>query len=428
MISRSYSWPDGHWDWYQHLAFKHGIRVGELAFVGGQVDKTDKGEPLNAYDLPRQTAAVVRHINTVLQGFGGSIEQVTKLVAFYSNDGSVDERAFLADVGRCFPECAGKDFAGVGPVITPVPLPCLALPGMMVEIEAIALLPANGNVLARHTANPGGLPPLPTPFSHGLRAGPHIWVGAQSPADADGAIQQAGDPVGQTGIVMDNLLKVLDELEVELSDVLKVGCWFDGDGTSATWEPGALERAEHFESPGPVVTELPSPCLPAGETARVEAWAMRGIDGKPLQRDSANSQSWQWPHPLPYSSAVRCEDLVFSVVICHSMQTAPSSIPVISTARPARSWKTPGPLCKPSGSTSITWSSRRASFLAKAESQGHRHQSNLALVFLQRAGRRLHRCPDAPLRPGRHPGNRRNHRHALTPKKQKKGDGGIKLY
>ena len=311
MIPRSYSWPDGHWDWYQHLAFKHGIRVGELVFVGGQVDKTAQGEPLNAYDLPRQTAAVVRHINTVLQGFGGSIEQVTKLVAFYSNDGRVDEQEFLADVGRCFLECAGKDFAGVGPVITPVPLPCLALPGMMVEIEAIALLPANGSMLARHTANPAGLPPLPTPFSHGLRAGPHIWVGAQSSKDADGAIQQAGEPVGQTGIVMDSLAKVLDELEVELSDVLKVGCWFDGDGTSATWAPGALERARHFESPGPVVTELPSPCLPAGETARVEAWAMRGIDGKPLQRDSVNSQSWQWPHPLLYSSAVRCEDLVF---------------------------------------------------------------------------------------------------------------------
>jgi hypothetical protein len=48
MKNREYSWPNGHWDWYQHLAFKHGIRVGDLMFVGGQVDKTDQGEPLNA--------------------------------------------------------------------------------------------------------------------------------------------------------------------------------------------------------------------------------------------------------------------------------------------------------------------------------------------------------------------------------------------
>lgn len=309
MKSRSHSWPEGHWDWYQHLAFKHGIRVGELIFVGGQVDKTDKGEPLNAYDLPSQTAAVVRHIATVLQGFGAGIEQVTKLVAFYTNDGRVDEQAFLTDVGRCFLECAGANPASAGPAITAVPLPCLALPGMMVEIEAIALHPASDRAIARRAANPASLPSLPPPFSHGLRAGVHTWVSAQSPTDTDGAIQHPGDAVSQTGVVMNHIEKVLGELGLNSSDVLKVGCWFDGDGTRATWEPGALERASHFERPGPVVTELPSPGLPAGETARVEVWAMRGIDGAALQRDSQTSDGWR--QPLPYSSAVRCQDLVF---------------------------------------------------------------------------------------------------------------------
>ena len=108
MKPREYSWPEGHWDWYQHLAFKHGIRSGELIFIGGQVDKTAKGEPLNAYDLPRQTAAVVRHIDTVLKGFGVGLGEVTKLVAFYVNDGSVDEQTFLADVGRCFWNVSAK--------------------------------------------------------------------------------------------------------------------------------------------------------------------------------------------------------------------------------------------------------------------------------------------------------------------------------
>ena len=51
MPERSYSWPEGHWDWYQHLAFKHGIRTGDMAFVGGQVDKSPTGKPLHVYDL-----------------------------------------------------------------------------------------------------------------------------------------------------------------------------------------------------------------------------------------------------------------------------------------------------------------------------------------------------------------------------------------
>ncbi len=29
MPERSYAWPEGPWDWYQHLAFKHGLRAGE---------------------------------------------------------------------------------------------------------------------------------------------------------------------------------------------------------------------------------------------------------------------------------------------------------------------------------------------------------------------------------------------------------------
>ena len=43
MKTRKYCWPQGHWDWYQHLAFQHGVKVGPMIFVGGQVDKTSKG-------------------------------------------------------------------------------------------------------------------------------------------------------------------------------------------------------------------------------------------------------------------------------------------------------------------------------------------------------------------------------------------------
>ena len=153
MPTRSYAWPQGHWDWYQHLAFKHGVRAGEMAFVGGQVDKSSTGEPLHAFDLATQTAVVVRHIDTVLREFGAGLANVVKLVAFYATDGHVDETAFLADIGRHVLAHGGAP-DGVGPAITLVPLPCLALPGMMVEIEAIAMLGKDGERFPRPTANP----------------------------------------------------------------------------------------------------------------------------------------------------------------------------------------------------------------------------------------------------------------------------------
>src|SRR5438045_5264558 len=93
MPTRSYAWPQGHWDWYQHLAFKHGGRAGKMSFVGGQVDKSSAGEPLHTFDLATQTAMVIRHIDTVLREFGAGLANVVKLVAFYATDGHVDETA-----------------------------------------------------------------------------------------------------------------------------------------------------------------------------------------------------------------------------------------------------------------------------------------------------------------------------------------------
>ena len=43
MADRSFVWPDGHWDWPEHLAYQHGVRAGEMIFVGGQVDKDAAG-------------------------------------------------------------------------------------------------------------------------------------------------------------------------------------------------------------------------------------------------------------------------------------------------------------------------------------------------------------------------------------------------
>ena len=108
-----------------------------MIYVGGQVDKDIKGKCLNLYDQPLQTRTVMKHINTVLDGFGSDYRDIVKLVAFYVNDGKTDERAFLAEVAGMLPkECH--------PAITPVPLPWLAYPGMMVEIEPVAMRTPDG--------------------------------------------------------------------------------------------------------------------------------------------------------------------------------------------------------------------------------------------------------------------------------------------
>src|SRR5215471_5845613 len=311
MPTRSYAWPLGHWDWYQHLAFKHGVRAGAMAFVGGQVDKSPAGEPLHVFDLATQTAVVIRHIDTVLREFGAGLANVVKLVAFYATDGNVNETAFLADVGRHVLAQGGAP-DGVGPVITLVPLPCLALPGMMVEIEAIAMLGTDGARLPRTTAHPPGLAPLPPPFSHGVRCGEHIWTSAQGGRAADGSLQYPQDLVAQTAVAMEHVAQVLAELGADLDDTVKLGTWYQGDGTRATWEPAARQRASYFTAPGPTVSALPTPSLPPGDMTRVDAWAMRGADGHRLARTYAQLHDvWQWPVALPVAIGLQCGEFVF---------------------------------------------------------------------------------------------------------------------
>lgn len=311
MPERSYAWPEGHWDWYQHLAFKHGVRAGEMAFVGGQVDKTPAGDPLHAYDLATQTEVVIRHIDTVLREFGAGLSHVVKLVAFYANDGGVDETAFLAELGQYVLAYAGIS-AGTGPAISLVPLPCLALPGMLVEIEAIAMWGREGEALECLTANPSELAPLPPPFSHGVRCQDHIWTSAQRSQSLDGRIRHPGEIFAQTETATAHLRWVLEALGTELDDTVKLSTWYRGDGTRDTWGPAARQRASYFVAPGPAVSALSTPSLPPGEMTRMEAWAMRGADGSRPDRTYAKiDDPWQWPLDLPTVTGLKCGDLVF---------------------------------------------------------------------------------------------------------------------
>ena len=156
MRPRAYSWPEGHWDWYRHLAFKHGVRSEQFVHVGGQVDKTSRGGPLHRDDLPAQIGVVVRHIDTVLRGFGATLADTVKLTAFYAAGDGVDEAWFVAAVAEACRVC-GVHAPRSGPVIVPVPLPWLALPGMRVEIEAVAMLGDGGESLDRESASPDGV-------------------------------------------------------------------------------------------------------------------------------------------------------------------------------------------------------------------------------------------------------------------------------
>ena len=305
-MERSYAWPAGHWDFPIHVSHKHGARSGEMIFVGGQVDLDSRGNVLNPGDIDTQTESIVENLRRVLAEFGAGLDDVVKLVAFYVNDGSRDEAAFLGHVGAAFGE-------GPGPAVTAVPVAVLGYPEMVVEIEAVAMLGEDGTRIRKTFATADGRAPLAAPFSHGVQCGEMIFVAAQVPRDASGAVLHAHDIQRQSDVVMESMRRVLDDFGAGFDDVVKMNRYYVGRGEEADWEPAAMVAADRFTEAGPVATGIPLPRLcPEGEMVRIEALAMLGDDGSRLPRRHVWPEGhWDWPVHLPYKHGLKSGEMIF---------------------------------------------------------------------------------------------------------------------
>ena len=193
----------------------------------------------------------------------------------------------------------------------PVPLPTLAYPGLMMEIEAIAMRGTDGQRLARAAAAPDGH--WDWPFSHAVGCGEMIFVGAQMPLDAEGRVRAPDDAVEQATINIENLRRVLVGFGAELDDVCRLNTFYIDHGTAADWSIAAQVRGNAFTWPGPVGTGVPVPALfPDGLTIRQEAVAMLGTDGSRLAREAVRPEGhWDWPIPVNFQQGVKVGGVIF---------------------------------------------------------------------------------------------------------------------
>jgi enamine deaminase RidA (YjgF/YER057c/UK114 family) len=305
-LKKRYVWPEGHWNWPIKVTHQHGVRSGEMLWVGGQVDLTSAGEVRNPGDLKRQLPDCMANLGRVLEGLGSGLADLVKLLCFYVNDGSLDEQDVLRAVAGCLPQ-------GARPAVTAIPLPALAYPGMLVEIEGVAMRGQDDRPLPRTYAEFEGASPLPDPFVHGLRCGKMIFLSAQSALDGAGRAQFPNHILGQTRQVMIGLERALRSLGADMNDVVKVNRWYVGHGTIEDFEPAALACAAHFREPGPAATGIPLPRHALdGQMIKIELIAMRGEDGAYLPRRHAWPESlWDWHVHLPYKHGLKCHDMIF---------------------------------------------------------------------------------------------------------------------
>ena len=120
------------WRWQERLGFSQALRVGgaeSVVFVAGQGPVSADGELVGEGDFDAQVRRTFENLGTVLEDAGASLDGIVKLGVYLTDIGT------LRDYGRV----RGEFLTGPPPASTAVQVGALALPGMMIEVEAVAV-------------------------------------------------------------------------------------------------------------------------------------------------------------------------------------------------------------------------------------------------------------------------------------------------
>jgi 2-iminobutanoate/2-iminopropanoate deaminase len=117
-------------DPYEPFRLAQAYRVGDLVFVSGQAAIDEHGQIVGEGDFDAQAAQTFRNLERVLTAGASSLASIVKVTIF------------LTDMSN-FPkivELRGRWFTPPYPADTIVEVTSLALPELMIEIEAIAVV------------------------------------------------------------------------------------------------------------------------------------------------------------------------------------------------------------------------------------------------------------------------------------------------
>ena len=119
--------------WQEKFGFAQGCRVDEaqrLLFVAGQVAVDEDGQLVGEGDFEAQTRQVFANMSLVLEQGGMSFENVVQVTVFMTDISQIRTYAQVRDE---FVNTAAP------PTSTAVGVTGLALPGLLIEVNAIAV-------------------------------------------------------------------------------------------------------------------------------------------------------------------------------------------------------------------------------------------------------------------------------------------------
>lgn len=116
--------------WGPTIGYSRAVRAGNMIFVAGTAAADPDGNAIAPGDAYAQAKDVLGRIERAIRELGGTMRDV------------VQTRIFVTDIGRWeeVGRAHGEAFREIHPVTSMVEVRALIAPGMLVEIEAIALL------------------------------------------------------------------------------------------------------------------------------------------------------------------------------------------------------------------------------------------------------------------------------------------------
>ncbi|WP_144660863.1 RidA family protein [Paenarthrobacter nicotinovorans] len=92
-LERRFAEVPGHWQVPGHFKINHshGIRVGDMIYVGGQEDLDADGNVNNPGDIVAQCKNVMESLKRVIESLGGTMGDVVQFNTFYAGELSYEE-------------------------------------------------------------------------------------------------------------------------------------------------------------------------------------------------------------------------------------------------------------------------------------------------------------------------------------------------
>jgi reactive intermediate/imine deaminase len=122
--------------------YSDAVRTGDTVYVSGQASVDGQGRLVGAGDVVAQTRQVLDNMTRALAAAGATLADVVKVTVYLAH---CADRPKVNEVRKAY-------FGANKPASTLIGIGEFAIPGMLVEIEAIAVAPARRASRRRRTA------------------------------------------------------------------------------------------------------------------------------------------------------------------------------------------------------------------------------------------------------------------------------------